>query len=61
MTNFYTTQDAAVKLGVTVRRVRVLCASGRLHANKFGKSWLIPESSLKAYTPRKAGRPKKQS
>jgi excisionase family DNA binding protein len=61
MATFYTTREAATSLGVTVRRVRALCASGRLHANKFGRDWLISESSLEAYVPRKTGRPKKVS
>jgi len=59
VSNFYTAQQAAAKLGISARRVRVLCAEGKLHANKFGKSWLIPAAALDQYEPGKVGRPPK--
>ena len=44
----YTCLEAAAALGVTDRRVRVLCRSGRL-GRKHGRAWLITEKDLKAY------------
>lgn len=38
-------KDAAEKLGVTERRLRVLCAEGRvIGAKKIGGSWILPSS-----------------
>jgi excisionase family DNA binding protein len=59
MTTFYTTTQAAQYLGISVRRVRKLCETGKLRAEKFGKSWLIPKTALGIYKPGKPGRPPK--
>ena len=45
---FYTCLEAAEALGVTDRRVRVLCSSGRL-GRKHGRAWIISEKDLKQY------------
>jgi len=38
-------KDAAKKLGVTERRMRTLCAEGRVvGAKKIGGSWILPTS-----------------
>lgn len=40
---FMTIQDAAIKWGITERRIQVLCSEGRLEgAQKFGRQWAIP-------------------
>ena len=44
----FTCLEAAVALGVTDTRVRVLCRSGRL-GRKHGRAWLISEKDLKRY------------
>ena len=44
----YTCLEAAEALGVTDRRVRVLCRTGRL-GRKHGRAWLIYDDDLKQY------------
>lgn len=44
----YTCLEAAAALGVTDRRVRVLCRTGRL-GRKHGRVWLITEDDIKRY------------
>lgn len=55
------TAEAAVKLGVSVRRVQQLVQVGRLPAKVFGGSLMIEEKDLKLVADRKSGRPKKQA
>jgi excisionase family DNA binding protein len=55
-----TTQQAAERLGVTIRRVNALIKSGRLPAEKFGQVYMIKESDLKLVSVRKPGRPSKK-
>lgn len=55
------TAEAAVKLGVSVRRVQQLVKVGRLPAKVFGGSLMIEEKDLKLVKNRKPGRPKKQA
>ncbi len=55
--NTLTTEQAAVRLGVTSSRVRVLIRSGRLPAQKFGRAHVINESDLKLVEDRPVGRP----
>ena len=52
----FTTSQAATRLSVTERRVRQLCAEGRLGV-KIGRQWLIRAAELAAYTPRAVGNP----
>jgi len=56
------TTQAAVRLGVSVRRVRALIAEGALRAHQLGREYAIEESALAHVTVyRKAGRPPKQN
>lgn len=42
-------QDAAILLGVSDRRVRQLCAAGRIKHQQVGRAYLIDERALKAF------------
>ena len=60
--NLLTTNQAAERLGVSVRRVRALISEGSLKAHQLGREYAIEESALadvKVYG--KPGRPAKQS
>lgn len=53
-----TTNEAAEKLGVSVRRVRALITAGTLKAHQLGREYAIEESALAQVTVyRKPGRP----
>jgi excisionase family DNA binding protein len=54
-----TTNEAAERLGVTVRRVNDLITSGRLPAARFGRAYMIKESDLRLVEDRRPGRPPK--
>lgn len=42
---YYTTKEAAEKLGYKDGTyLKTLCNTGKIPANKVGKTWLIPES-----------------
>lgn len=59
--NLLNTNQAAEKLGVSVRRVRALITEGTLKAHQLGREYAIEESALanvKVYG--KPGRPAKQ-
>ena len=54
------TNEAAVRLGISVRRVQALIEDGKLSAHKLGRDYAIEEialESVKVYG--KAGRPPK--
>lgn len=54
------TNDAAIKLGISVRRVQALIETGQIAAHKLGRDYAIEESALasvKVYG--KPGRPAK--
>jgi excisionase family DNA binding protein len=55
------TQQAAVILGVSERRVRSMISSKQLPATKFSRDWLVDERELEKFAekPRKPGRPPK--
>jgi excisionase family DNA binding protein len=55
-----TTETAAKRLNVSVRRVRAMIQAGRLPASRPGRDWLIKESSLNRVMDRPPGRPKKK-
>ncbi|MDD3152329.1 MAG: helix-turn-helix domain-containing protein [Bacteroidales bacterium] len=56
MNNYITTDQAAIKWGISVRRVQVLCNEGRVPgAEKQGNVWFIPESIEKPVT-KKSGK-----
>ena len=56
----YTTKEAAQRLGISMRRVNALIASGDLEAQRFGRSWMLDERSVheRSRGGRTAGRPK---
>jgi excisionase family DNA binding protein len=46
-----TTAQVAGRLGVSVRRVQALIASGRLKARKVGRDLFVSEADLRRYKP----------
>jgi excisionase family DNA binding protein len=46
---FMTTQEAAEKLGLTIRAVNRLVASKKLEGRKIGRMYLISRASVKSY------------
>ncbi len=52
-----TTEQAAVELGVSPRRVRYLINGERLPATRKGRDWLINRADLALVRDRKPGRP----
>jgi excisionase family DNA binding protein len=55
-----TTKEAADELGLTLRAVQKMIESGRLKAEKYGRDYLIPLTSLDGIERKsKAGRPPK--
>jgi excisionase family DNA binding protein len=54
----YSVRDAATRLDVSERRVRALIASGRLSAQRVGRSWIIEPAALGGVDgERRSGRP----
>ena len=50
----YTTTEMSKILGISSRRIALLCAEGRVEGSiKKGKTWLIPSDSKKPLDPRK--------
>lgn len=48
MENYITLAQAAELWGISTRRIRKLCETGRINGvTKFGKSWAIPIGSEK--------------
>lgn len=58
MKTHLTTAEAAERLGLHIRTVQILAASGELAAERIGRLFLIPIHVVKAYRPRPQGRPK---
>lgn len=57
---FISTEEAARRLGISQRRVRVLCETGRFPtARRVGRDWIINPAELKLVENRKPGRPPK--
>ena len=52
---YLTSAEAAAALGLTIRRVRQMCAE--LGAVKFGREWVFPAREVEK--AKKAGRPKR--
>lgn len=50
-------EEAAVALGITPGRVRVLIRAGRLPASKFAGRWMVQRADLGAVAERRPGRP----
>jgi excisionase family DNA binding protein len=49
--------DAAVRLGLSERRLRALIAAGHLHADRFGREWMLDEADIARHEARSHGRP----
>jgi excisionase family DNA binding protein len=60
MKGYLTTQEAAEKLDVSVRRIVALINSGNLPSSRIGRSHVIKETDLKLIENRKPGRPPKE-
>ena len=45
-----TIKDAASKLGISEQRVRTLCRTKELKAEKFGQSWMVDTKSIQTYS-----------
>lgn len=54
------TTQAAALLSIPRRTVQQLCDTGEIRAEKIGRDWLIKESALNNFIPRRRGRPKKE-
>ena len=39
---YMTTQEAAAKWNITIRRVQALCENGQIDAKRLGQIWVIP-------------------
>jgi len=57
---YLTTEEAAKKLGVSVRRIVALINSNNLPSERIGRSHVIKESDLELVKERKPGRPSKE-
>ena len=52
--SYLTTVEMSAKWNISSRRISLLCAQGRIDgAIKKGKTWLLPERSLKPEDKRK--------
>jgi excisionase family DNA binding protein len=56
-----TTAGVAVRLGISIRRVRELITEGRLPAQKLGRDYVINDRDLRLVGNRKPGRPRKSA
>lgn len=55
---YFSTSEAAEVLGISERRVRALCAAGRM-GRQVGTTWVITPEEIEANKVRKPGRPAK--
>jgi len=56
VTNVLTTREAALKLGISLRRLMGLLAEGKLPGSyKVGLIWQIPRSAIESRIKEKAG------
>lgn len=51
--NYYTTEEAAEQLGVTVGRVRQMIVDGMLKTERFGRAHMISRDALKTAEQRR--------
>ena len=49
MTDYLTTRQVAIRLRVSPRRVRFLCARGELRGTQVGDWWIVTPQDLAAY------------
>lgn len=62
MKNYLSIRETAEKWGVSERRIHQYCAEGRIPgAQRFGKSWAIPDDAQKPGNPRRAQRQAKSA
>jgi len=54
-----TTDQVAVKLGVSARRVLAMIRQGKLPAKRYGWAWLVEDKDLALVKNRKPGQPRK--
>lgn len=48
MMDFISVKEAALKWGISERRVQKLCGEERIEGvQKFGRSWMIPKEAMK--------------
>ena len=55
LAEFYTTQEAAEKLGFTLQGVSRLIRQNRLSAVRFGRAWLVSRKSVAEYLKKTDG------
>ena len=55
LAEFYTTQEAAQKLGFTLQGVSKLIRQNRLNAERFGRAWLVSKKSVAEYLKKTDG------
>jgi len=53
-----TTTEAAARLGISTRRVRVLAEQGRIRGEKVGRDWVLDEESVAGFHRQPPGRPR---
>lgn len=57
MKGYFSIREASCKWGVSERRVNQYCSEGRIPgAERFGRSWAIPDTDEKPTDPRKERR-----
>lgn len=61
MSTLLSAKDAAIRLGISRRRVTSLITSQRLPATKVGNGWVINEADLIHVAHRKNGAPRKST
>lgn len=56
--NTMTIHEASIKWGISERRIRLLCSSGRIQgATKVGNTWILPSDSAKPIDSRLSNHP----
>ncbi len=50
--------EAAQRLNMDESQLRLMLRQGRIVGEKFGRDWMVSESALAQYKPRKRGRPR---
>ena len=58
---YLTTQQAAERLGLSLRQVQTLIKKGDLLAKKFGHAWQIKRKDVEDFERRPVGRPRKKT
>lgn len=55
LAEFYTTQEAAEKLGFHVKTIPMMLRNKTLDGVKFGRAWLVSKKSVKDYLEKTKG------